>query len=91
MPEAFSVVPSITGFSPTSGPVGTAATITGNSFKGATKVTFGSVAATSLQVISDTQVDALVPAGAVTGPIAVTTVGGTGTSSTSFRVTPQSL
>jgi hypothetical protein len=39
-------------------------------------------------VISDKQVDALVPAGALTGPIAVTTVGGTGTSSTSFTATP---
>ena len=87
-PLAFSVVPSITSFSPTSGPVGTAVTITGNSFKSATKVTFGGVAATSFQVISDTQVDALVPTGAVTGPIAVTTPGGTGTSATNFTVTP---
>jgi uncharacterized repeat protein (TIGR03803 family) len=87
-PLAFTVVPSITSFSPTSGPVGTSVTITGNSFKGTTKVTFGGVAATSFQVISDTQVDALVPTGAVTGPIAVTTPGGTGTSATNFTVTP---
>jgi len=85
---AFTVVPSIKSFSPTSGPVGTAVTITGNSFTKATKVTFGGVAATSYQVISDTQVDALVPTGAVTGPIAVTTAGGTGTSGTNFTVTP---
>jgi uncharacterized repeat protein (TIGR03803 family) len=87
-PLAFTVVPSITSFSPTSGSVGTAVTITGNSFKGTTKVTFGGVAATSFQVISDTQVDALVPSGAVTGPIAVTTAGGTGTSAANFTVTP---
>ncbi len=87
-PTAFSVVPSIASFSPTSGPVGTSVAITGHSFTGATKVTFGGVAATSLQVISDTQVDALVPTGAVTGPIAVTTPGGTGTSATNFTVTP---
>jgi uncharacterized repeat protein (TIGR03803 family) len=87
-PLAFAVVPSITSFSPTSGPVGTSVTITGNSFTKATKVTFGGVAATSFQVISDTQVDALVPSGAVTGPIAVTTAGGTGTSATKFTVTP---
>ena len=87
-PTAFSVVPSIASFSPTSGPVGTSVAITGHSFTGATKVTFGGVAATSLQVISDTQVDALVPTGAVTGPIAVTTAGGTGTSATDFTVTP---
>jgi uncharacterized repeat protein (TIGR03803 family) len=84
----FTVVPSITSFNPTSGPVGTSVTITGNSFSKATSVTFGGVAATSFQVISDTQVDALVPTGAVTGPIAVTTAGGTGTSATNFTVTP---
>jgi uncharacterized repeat protein (TIGR03803 family) len=87
-PLAFAVVPSITSFSPTSGPVGTSVTITGNSFTKATSVTFGGVAATSFQVIGDTQVDALVPTGAVTGPIAVTTAGGTGTSATNFTVTP---
>ena len=87
-PLAFAVVPSITSFSPTSGPVLTPVTIAGNSFTKATKVTFGGVAATSFQVISDTQVDALVPTGAVTGPIAVTTAGGTGTSATNFTVTP---
>ena len=85
---AFTVVPFITGFSPTSGPVGTAVTITGNSFTGATKVTFGGVAATSFQVKKDTEVDATVPTGAVTGPIAVTTPGGTATSATNFTVTP---
>ena len=87
-PAAFAVVPSITSFSPTNGPVGTAVTIAGNSFTKATSVTFGGVAATSFQVISDTEVKALVPTGAVTGPIAVTTPGGTGTSATKFTVTP---
>ena len=80
------VAPSIISFSPTSGPVGTSVTIKGNSFTKTTKVTFGGVAATSYQTISDTQVDALVPAGAATGPIAVTTAGGTGTSSSNFTV-----
>jgi uncharacterized repeat protein (TIGR03803 family) len=83
----FEVVPKIASFSPTSGPVGTSVAITGNSFTGTTKVTFGGVAATSLEVISDTQVDAIVPSGAATGSIAVTTPGGTGTSTTNFTVT----
>lgn len=82
------VVPSISSFTPTSGPVGTSVTITGNSFTGATAVAFGGVTATSYQVISDTQIDALVPTGAVTGKITVTTPGGTGASSGSFTVTP---
>lgn len=82
----YSVIPLISSFSPTSGPVGTSVTILGNSFAGATQVTFGGAAATSYQVITDTQVDALVPSGARTGPIAVTTVGGTGNSSINFTV-----
>ena len=84
----FNILPSITNFSPTSGPVGTSVTINGNSFTGATVVAFGGQPATSYSVINDQQVDALVPAGAVTGPITVITPGGTGTSSTNFTVTP---
>jgi len=85
----FTVVPSITGFSPTSGPVGTLVKITGNTFTGTTtSVTFGGVASTSVTVVKDTEVDATVPTGAVTGPIAVTTAGGTATSATNFTVTP---
>jgi uncharacterized repeat protein (TIGR03803 family) len=84
---ALAIAPSNITFTPTSGAPGTSVTITGNSFTGATKVTFGGVAATSYQVINDTQVDALVPTGAKTGPVAVTTAGGTGTSTTSFTVT----
>ena len=85
---SYSVVPSITSFTPTSGPVGTSVTINGNSFTAATKISFGGVAATSYSVINDKQVNALVPAGAITGKVAVTTVGGTGSSSGTFTVTP---
>ena len=80
------VVPSISSFTPASGPVGTSVKISGHSFTGTTKVTFGGIAATSYQVINDAEVDALVPSGAVTGKIAVTTAGGTGSSSTNFTV-----
>ena len=84
----FLIIPSILSFSPPSGPVGTLVTITGNNLKGTTKVTFGGVKATSFSVVSDTQLTATVPTGAVTGKIKVTTPGGTGSSATSFTVTP---
>ena len=85
--QKFTVTPAVKSFNPTSGPVGTKVQIFGTSFTGATKVTFGGVSAKSFQVIKDTEVDALVPDGAVTGPIAVTTSSGTGTSSQNFTVT----
>jgi hypothetical protein len=62
--------------------------ITGTSFMGATSVTFGGIAATSYSVINDQQLDALIPAGAVTGKIAVRTPGGTATSATVFTIVP---
>jgi uncharacterized repeat protein (TIGR03803 family) len=83
----FLVTPFIASFDPTSGPVGTPVTITGTSFTGATKVTFGGVKATTFSVDSDTQITAIVPNGAKTGKIQVTTPGGTATSASSFVVT----
>ena len=82
-----SALPEITGFSPTSGPVGTSVTLTGTGFTGATTVEFGGTAATSYSVVGDTQITTTVPAGATSGPIAVTTPGGTATSGASFTVT----
>ena len=84
----FKVLPKITDFTPSAGPVGTVVTIAGAGFRGTTKVTFGGVAAASYTVVSATQVTATVPAGAKTGKIAVTTAGGTATSSGTFTVTP---
>ena len=85
--KKFMVTPQIISFSPTSGPVGTQVVITGVSLIQTTKVTFGGVAATAFTVNSDTQVTATVPTGAKSGKIAITTPGGTATSSTSFTVT----
>ena len=79
-------VPKITGFSPTQGTVGTQVIITGSGFTGATAVKFNGTPAT-FTVKSDTQINATVPAGATTGPIAVKGPGGRGTSATSFTVT----
>jgi hypothetical protein len=79
--------PSITGFSPTSGPVGSSVTINGSAFTGATAVKFNGTSA-SFAVSSDTQVTATVPSGATNGPITVTTGGGTASSAATFSVTP---
>jgi uncharacterized repeat protein (TIGR03803 family) len=84
----FLVTPAILSFTPPSGPVGTSVTITGTSFTGASKVTFGGVKATTFTVDTDSQITATVPTGAVTGKIQVTTLGGVASSATSFNVTP---
>jgi uncharacterized repeat protein (TIGR03803 family) len=86
--QSYKVLPVITSFSPASGPIGTNVVITGSGFTGATKVSFGGVAATTYQVKSATQITATVPAGAKTGKIAVVTKGGTASSKTTFTVTP---
>jgi hypothetical protein len=82
----FLVVPSISGFTPTTGAPGTIVTITGASLTGATAVRFAGTNAASYTVNSDTSITAVVPAGARTGPIAVVTRGGTTKSSQSFVV-----
>ena len=79
--------PTVTSFTPTSGPVGTNVSITGTNFTGATSVAFNNTNATSFTVNSATSINATVPGGATTGPVSVTTPNGTGQSSTSFTVT----
>lgn len=59
-----------------SGAVGGAVIILGNSLTGSTGVTFNGIAA-SFTVVSDTEIAATVPAGAKTGYVEVTTLGGT--------------
>jgi hypothetical protein len=84
----FTVIPAptITSFTPTSGPVGTLVTLTGTNFSGASAVAFGGTLASVFPVISPTQIVATVPAGALSGPISVTTPGGTATSGATFTV-----
>jgi IPT/TIG domain len=78
--------PTITGFSPTSGPVGTPVTIDGTNLTGATSVSFAATAA-QFTVVSASQISTAVPTGARSGSIAVATPSGTATSSQRFRVT----
>jgi uncharacterized repeat protein (TIGR03803 family) len=84
--QKFLVTPVVLSFNPPSGPVGTSVVITGNSFTGATKVTFGGVKALTISVDSYTQITATVPAKAKTGKIEVTTPGGIADSPTPFTV-----
>ncbi len=79
--------PTITSFTPSSGPVGTSVDIQGTNFSGASAVTFNGATA-SFKVDSDSEIHATVPSGATSGPMSVTTAGGTTASSASFSVKP---
>jgi large repetitive protein len=81
-----SSTPTITGFSPTSGAVGTQVLISGNNFTGATAVKFNGLNATTFAVNSDIQISATVPSGAISGSISVTTPNGSTTSFSNFSV-----
>jgi hypothetical protein len=81
--------PTLGNMSPDKGAVGATVTITGSGFTGATAVSFNGIAATSFTVVSDTQISALVPAGATSGAVKVTAPGGAVTSSSSFTVYPK--
>jgi IPT/TIG domain len=94
---AFAVTPTVTGFSPTSGPtpgsVGSCIVdVTGSNFTNpaVTGVAFdngtGTPVPTTFHVISDTVLWTDVPAGAGNGPISVTNASGTASSSGSFVV-----
>jgi hypothetical protein len=84
---AFTVLhpPSISTFSPASGPVGSTVTITGAHFTGATTVKLGPDPS-PFMVVSDTIITATVPTGATTGKFSVTTPNGTALSAASFTV-----
>ncbi len=78
--------PSITGFSPTSGPVGTSVTITGTRFSSIPTnniVYFGATRAT-VTAATATQLTVVVPVGATYEPLSVTTNGLTAFSNTAF-------
>jgi hypothetical protein len=82
-------LPTITTFTPASGPVGTTVTITGTNFS--TTAASNTVAfngTTSIVTASTaTSITTTVPAGATTGAITVTVAGNTATSATNFTVT----
>jgi hypothetical protein len=70
--------PTITSFTPISGPVGTSITITGTNFSATPAnniVYFGGVRATTISAASTTQLTVVVPPGAMHQPISVTVAG----------------
>jgi uncharacterized repeat protein (TIGR03803 family) len=77
--------PAITLLNSTSGSAGSTVLINGHNFIGTTAVSFNGVSA-SFQVLNTQFVSATVPAGATTGPVKVTNLGGTVTSTQSFNV-----
>jgi hypothetical protein len=91
VPAALAMAPVVVVAAPASGPVGTSVTITGLGFDDssvATSVAFNATAAGSFSVDTDTQITAIVPVGATTGPVSVTDAEGTGASAIDFVVTP---
>jgi hypothetical protein len=79
------VVPGISGFSPSSGPVGTVITVSGSNLGAAVSAKVGGLPAT-FRVLAAGKIAVTVPPGAVTGKISVTTVGGTASSKARFTV-----
>jgi hypothetical protein len=87
----FTVIPTITGLSLASGPVGSSVTITGISFgtsQGTSTVTFNGVAATTINTWTANSITVIVPAGATTGNVVVTVPGGFASNGVSFTVVP---
>jgi subtilisin family serine protease len=79
--------PTISSFSPASGPVGASVLINGTNLSAVTSVQFNGVAASVWRIISPTQISATVPLGATTGAVRVSTATASATSSTAFTVT----
>lgn len=82
---SFFVSPAITAFAPEQGIPGTPVVLTGVNFLGATEVRFGGTPA-AFTVDGNVRITAVVPAGAVSGPIQVAAPGGTQATVRSFQV-----
>ncbi len=80
----FFVAPRIVDFFPTAAAPGTAIVIDGANFVGITEVSFNGVSTTKFAVTSDTQLQAIVPAGATSGKIQITNPIGVAVSQQNF-------
>lgn len=79
------VLPRIIRFTPTNGPSGTAVTLEGGGLHGVTDVRFSDLHA-NFTPVSSLRIDAVVPPGAVSGPIQVITTNGTFTTASDFAL-----
>ncbi len=79
---------SVTDFNPGTGIPNTVVLISGTNFTGVTAVKFDGTDAT-FTVNSSSEIMAIVPMGATTGPISVIAAGGLATSTSAFTVSPQ--
>ncbi|MBT0770667.1 IPT/TIG domain-containing protein [Kineosporia sp. J2-2] len=89
---SYLVAPVLTSLAPSSGPVGGGSTVvlTGTGFTPDSAVTFGGVAAGSVQYVSPTQLQVVTPAGAAAGPVLVrvSTPGGSDSGLFTYRQAP---
>jgi hypothetical protein len=83
------ITPTVGNFSPKKGSAGTLISISGSDLASTTAVSFDGHAAASLTVVSNTLVTAVVPAGATTGKLTLTTAAGPVVSSGDFTVVPK--
>ena len=86
---AANTCPTVSGISLTNGNVGGIITITGTNFTGVNAVKFTNGISAQFTIVSATQIMAIVPTGAVTGPITVSKPGCADVQTPAFRVTPQ--
>lgn len=82
------LLPRIVSATPLAGAPGTVVTLDGDGLAGTTGVWFGGVASQRVTNLSPARVTAVVPAGAWTGPITLTTGNGTNVTSSAFVVAP---
>ena len=86
-PTGTLVQPTISGFSPASGPVGTVVTLNGAGFTGVNKAWVGQTHGAGYRVLSDKQVQVTIPAGATGGSIGIFNLKYAAFTATSFKVT----
>jgi hypothetical protein len=77
--------PTVAGLNPANAPAGASITITGTGLDTALDVAFNGTS-TTFSVLSDAAIRAVVPSGASSGTVTITTVGGKTNSATSFTV-----